>query len=148
MAKFNALNLALMTAKQTQLIQDAATNAYLNVTLMLQRMASVALTLKIVELFLEDLPQLSDNQCSLLQQAVNTSGFDGHVLLLSAHPLDDVTCSRINTALSESTGKPLSLTYKVDDQLIAGVRIIVGECVLNVNLIDELEFFKRQENHV
>ncbi len=147
-SKLNAQNQALMVAKQTLLVQEAASNAYSNVSLMLQRITSLDLTLKIVDVLLEDLLQLSDSQRVTLELAVNTPGFDGNVLLLSAHPLDEGTCLRINTALCEVTGKLLFINNKVDDQLIAGVRVIVGECELNANLADELAFFRRQENHV
>jgi F-type H+-transporting ATPase subunit b len=114
---------------------------------MLQRLASPDLTSRLVELFLEDLQALPDSEQIVLSKAAVALTTDSPIEVLSAHDLTESEQTQLSQALTTTTGKALSLMFKQDAALIAGVRVTVGECLLHANLADELAFFKRQNNH-
>ena len=146
-AKLRAQNQSLIAMRETALIREAASAAYTQTAAMLQRLASPDLTSRLVELFLEDLQALPDSEQIVLSKAAVALTTDSPIEVLSAHDLTESEQTQLSKALSTTTGKALSLMFKQDAALIAGVRVTVGECLLHANLADELAFFKRQNNH-
>lgn len=146
-AKQRARNEALFASQQALSIREAAGTAYGQVTAMLQRLASPQLTHAIVGIFLDDLQHLSDEQQTALRKAAAMLIAASSVEIITAHPLATSYETALSEALSSVTGKNLSLTSREDSSLIAGLRVVIGECQLHANLADEMAFFRRQNNH-
>lgn len=145
--KLRIRNQSLLAAREAALIKEAAGAAYAQAAAMLQRVASPQLTRKLVDVFVEDLQQLPDIERVMLRKAAEMLHKTSGVEVVSAHPLIDEERTKLTASLSITTGKALSMMFKEDANLIAGLRVTVGECQLHVNLADELAFFKRQAQH-
>ena len=146
-AKLQAQNQRVTANRETALMREAASAAYAQAAFMLQRLATPQLTRSIVELFVEDLQALPDSEQAALSKAAAALTPESSVEVLSGHALTNAEQVRLSQALSMATGRVLSLLFKQDEALIAGVRVTVGECLLHANLADELAFFRRQHNH-
>lgn len=146
-AKSGARNAALMASRESALIREAASAAYGQVAAMLQRLASPHLTQRIIEIFLEDLRELPEEELAALRKAGAMLIAASSVEIVSAHPLDEPARSTLSGALAAAAGQELPLTYREDNGLIAGIRVVIGECQLHANLADELAFFRLQVNH-
>lgn len=146
-AKFRIRNQNLTTTREAELIREAASAAYGQAAAMLQRLASPELTQSIVAVFLEDLSQLPDSEHDALSKAAAMLIEASKVEVASAHVLPESVKTLLNQAMSAATGKALNLSFQEDPGLIAGLRVVVGECQLHANLADELAFFRRQANH-
>jgi F-type H+-transporting ATPase subunit b len=146
-AKLRVRNEALSASRQVVLIREAASTAYGQATAMLQRLASPQLTHAIVGIFLEDLQHLPDEQQTALRKAAAMLIAASGVEIITAHPLATPYETSLIEALNTVTGKNLSFTLHEDSSLIAGLRVVVGECQLHANLADEMAFFRRQNNH-
>ncbi|MEY4717648.1 MAG: hypothetical protein RL563_266, partial [Pseudomonadota bacterium] len=70
-----------------------------------------------------------------------------NLAIVSAHPLTQNHVEALITALRILTNSDLSPSVHEDDNLIAGLRITLGEYQLHANLADELAFFQRQPAH-
>ena len=66
---------------------------------------------------------------------------------LSLNSADKVLLLRIIEKLREATGNRISVEFKEDNRLLAGLRIGIGPWVLRANLQDELEFFNGVVSH-
>ena len=119
---------------------------YGDVTSMLKRLASPALTEGIVHVLLEDLAMLSGTDLEQLHRAAEHLN-EGVADIISAHPLSDSHRSGIATALTKAAGRTVSCEFREELLLIAGLRVAVGECVLHANLADEMAFFRRRGKH-
>jgi len=146
-AKLQARSDAVFASQQAVLRREAVNAAYSEAAAILTRLASPELTRAIVGIALEDLGQLDDEQQAALHKAAAMLIAASAVEIVSAHPLPVQDRSALITALNAASGKPLSFTCREDVNLIAGLRIVVGECQLHANLADELAFFRRQNNH-
>lgn len=146
-AKFKIRNQAAIATREAALAREAAAKAYSQAAAMLQRLASPQLTAAILDVFLEDLRQLPETEQAALRKAAAALIAASAVEITSAHPLSEEVQSRLGQALSVAAGQDLSFKFSTDPALIAGVRAVVGECQLHVNLADELAFFRRQTNH-
>ncbi len=146
-AKFRIRNRNLTATREAELVRDAAASAYGQTAAMLRRLASPQLTQSIVEVFLEDLSQLPDNEHDTLLKAASMLIGESLLEISSAHVLPDAVKTVLNQALSTAAGQHLSFTFREDPDLIAGLRVVVGECQLHANLADELAFFRRQAHH-
>ncbi len=145
-AKQRARNDALIASRQAILTREAADTAYRQVSAMLQRLASPQLTGAITEIFLEDLHQLDDEQQASLRKAAASLIAGSSVEIVCAHPLTDAELAALTDTLAASSGTALSFTFREDSSLIAGLRVVVGECQLHTNLADELAFFRQQQH--
>lgn len=145
-AKARARTEAMAASREAAAIHAASGQAFGAAAAMLQRMASPQLTQAIVQLLLEDLAALpEDERASLRKAAVSTlpdTGFE----VASAHPLESEALEKLRAVLEKASGKQLEIHYQTLPELIAGVRIGVGECLLHANLADELAFFQ-QDRH-
>lgn len=146
-AKARARDAAMVTSRARELIRKATGDAYSNAAAMLQRLASPELTLSIVRMFQEDLSTLPPAEHEALRKAGQALGANLTVDIAAAHSLDDRSLAEINKALSAAVGQPLKVAFKITPELIAGLRVAVGECLLHANLSEELAFFKRQDEH-
>ncbi len=146
-AKLRIRNQTLIATREAALIREAAGAAYAQAAAMLQRLATPQLTQRLVDMLLEDLQQLSDTELSALQKAADMLIEASTVEVVNAHPLDSSEREKLTISLSAAAGKSLLLTFREDPGLIAGLRVVVGECQLHANLADELAFFKRQAPH-
>ncbi|MEC4749926.1 F0F1 ATP synthase subunit delta [Methylomicrobium sp. Wu6] len=146
--KLRVRNETLLAAREAELLRSAANQAYGEAARMLNRLASPELTQRIAAVLLQDLAALPENDRALLCKAAGALKENEAATIVSAHSLDLATRAAIETALVTVSGKILPAAFSEDPELIAGLRAIVGECVLHANLADELEFFRRQANHV
>lgn len=119
---------------------------YGDASAMLKRLASPSLTESIVHVLLTDLAALAGNELAQLRNAAeHLKG--GAVEVTSAHPLSEPQQKAVTTALSKAAGHTLPCKFTEDPLLIAGLRIVSGECVLHANLADEMAFFRRRRKH-
>ncbi|WP_150047939.1 MULTISPECIES: F0F1 ATP synthase subunit delta [Methylomonas] len=146
-AKYRSRSQSRIASREAALAREAAVAAYGQTATLLQRLASVDLTLRIAEVFLEDLAQLTDDERTSLCKAAAMLIEASAVNIATAHPLPEAMQQQLNGALSVAAEKPLQFSFKQDPSLIAGLRAVVGECQLHANLADELAFFRRQANH-
>lgn len=146
-AKRRVRDAATVASREAELVRQAAGEAYGNAAAMLKRLASPELTVSIANMFQEDLLTLSPSEQSVLRKAGEGLGSNMTVEIAAAHPLDDKALSNISQLLSAATGQPLNVVFRLDPELIAGLRIVVGECLLHVNLAEELLFFRRQSGY-
>jgi len=145
--KLHARNQTLIAARESALVREAAGAAYGQAAAMLQRLASPRLTRNIADVFLEDLQNMSESEQAALHKAAEMLIAASAVEVVSAHSLEETVRARLSQALSAAAGQALLLAFREDPALIAGLRVVVGECQLHANLADELAFFRRQANH-
>lgn len=134
-------------AREAALAREAGAKAYAAAAAMLGRLASPELSEKIVALLLEDLAVLPAEQREALEKAAADLSSEARVKVACAHELADSTRSALAAALERATGRSLVLDYALRPELIAGLRIGLGECLLEMNLADELAFFKTADLH-
>lgn len=146
-AKSRVRGAAITASHEAELVRQAASEAYENAAAMLRRLATPELTASIVRMFQEDMKVLSLPEQEALRKAAQALEGDMKVEVSSAHALDDKDLSSISQSLSEVTGHPMRVIFKLDPELIAGLRVTVGECLLHANLAEELQFFRRQSMH-
>ena len=106
---------------------------------LLQDLSSVALEQSIIALFLEQLSRLPQTQREHLASFYQKN--KPSVTITSAFSLEKSLQSRIEQALSKLVNTSVVCEFNQDSQLIAGVRINIGQFVFRANLQDELRFF-------
>lgn len=143
-AKARARADALAAAGDAALSRQAAEQGYGAAAAMLTRLACAALTARIAEIFIEDLGALPQAQLAPLRNAARSLEAGAAMEIASAHPLDEPLRARVQAALVQGAGRALEASFRPAPELVAGLRVVVGECLLHANLADELEFFRRQ----
>jgi F-type H+-transporting ATPase subunit b len=146
-AKARARDSATVAAREAELIRKASKEAYRNTADMLGRLASPELTAKIARILQEDLALLPPDDQNALHKAGGALGEPPLIDIMSAHALEPPVKEGILASLTSLVGRPLQANFRVAPELIAGLRIAVGECVLHVNLYDELEYFQSRLSH-
>lgn len=146
-AKRQAREAVANASREATLLREAKTRAYQEVARMLERLASPDLTLAIVEMFLADLTALDSDQQLTLRHAAAGLPSPFTVEIKSAHALPTEKQNNLATALNQATGQILNPNFAVDASLLAGIRVLLGECQLHANLADELGFFRSQQPH-
>jgi F-type H+-transporting ATPase subunit delta len=66
------------------------------------------------------------------------------VQVTSAVPLDEETVSRIGARIGEQTGRTIELSSKVDDSIIGGIVLRVGNVILDASISNRLEQLRKQ----
>lgn len=66
-----------------------------------------------------------------------------HGTVWSARPLKEEDLSRIRKVLSEKTGKTVILENKVNPELIAGIKVTIGNNVTDVTMKNKIDSMKR-----
>lgn len=146
-AKKQARDGAIIAARESALTREAASEAYKQAARMLFRLASPALTQAIADVFLADLKAFSEAELDTLRKAAQALISASMVEVRAAHALDSVFQEHISQALSAAAGQALAPVFVEDASLIAGIRVVVGECQMHANLLDELAFFRRWNQH-
>ncbi len=132
---------------EAALLREAAEQAYGSAAAMLRRLASPQLTLCIAAMFCEDLAALPDAEQAALRKAAADLAAGAAVEVSSAHALDAAARDRLMAALAQAAARPLTAAFRETPELVAGLRVAVGECLLHANLADELAFFKSRGAH-
>lgn len=145
--KERAREKALLALQEEQLTTQAKDQAYAATTAMLKRLATQEMTASIARVFEQDLFNLPEKERQLLSDSIVKYTNDGHLEIASAHPLDAFTQKRITSALSKVIPQAQSFSFIEKPELIAGLRISIGAHLLQVNLEDELAFFKGHTPH-
>ena len=113
--------------------------------LLLTRLASAEMEAKIVALVLEDIPLLSAEQV----QAIRTAARDGDrsVKVTSAFPVPATQRGAITQRLQTVIQDSVTVEFKEDSRLLAGLRLSIGPWLLHANLEDELQSFTDALRH-
>jgi F-type H+-transporting ATPase subunit b len=94
---------------------------------------------RIVDLFCEQFAQLPESQLAALRRA-NTTDVD----VQSAFTLDETQRTTIARTLKAVLGDRITLSFSERPELLAGLRLSVGDWTLGANLHDELKSFSDQ----
>lgn len=73
---------------------------------------------------------------------VNRLNGSSDAIVYSAFPLEDAALNDISAALQKRFGRKLNLSVKIDASLIGGVRVVVGDEVLDTSVKARLEQMK------
>jgi len=87
---------------------------------------------------LDALPEAAA-QCRSL---VNSKSGSSDAVVFSAFPIADAALAELGASLEKRFGRKLNLTVKPDDSLIGGVRVVVGDEVLDTSVKARLEQMK------
>lgn len=139
---------AASASQEWAMLCKAQTQAYANSTAMLTRLADSTLTARIAQMVEEDLGSLADERRDALHRTAQALEKDETVVVTSAHELDTAAQKTLAQAIENASGhKGIVCTFNLSPELIAGVRIALGELVLHANLADELAYFQREATH-
>jgi F-type H+-transporting ATPase subunit b len=94
---------------------------------------------RLVDLVAADLAELPTDRISALRDSGGTTR--EAIVVASAFPLADDQRQRLEQALTPVTGPDARLRFEQNRELLAGVRIVVGDWILGMNLRDELQGF-------
>jgi len=87
---------------------------------------------------LDVLPEVAAQFRSL----VNSKSGSSDAVVFSAFPIEDAALAELGASLEKRFGRKLNLTVKQDDSLIGGVRVVVGDEVLDTSVKARLEQMK------
>ena len=141
-AKIRARTEALSASREAVLKRQALEEAYGAAAAMLRRLASPGLSARIVAVLCDDLAALPEADLTTLRNAAAALESGKGAEVATAHPLDEQARAQLERALASAADCPLPVAYREVPELIAGLRVAVGECVLHANLADELAFFR------
>lgn len=130
--------------EQRRLWQRSARDASNFAARLLSRVASPALEQRLIEVTAEDLQMLTAEQKASLASAVNGKM---EATVISRYALDESEKVTISAALERCLGKRPSLAFKLDDTLVAGLRIEVGTATIDANVGAELAWFAQTESN-
>lgn len=108
-------------------------------TQLLTRIAGPEVERKLVEVALEDLPDLPPGELGELRRAWRAE--EGAVEVTSAGVLDEVQRRALEEGLEKLLEHAVTCRYREDPSIISGLRIRVGAWMLQANLEDELKSF-------
>ena len=100
---------------------------------------------KIVDLVTKQLSSAEGE--SLPSAAAQSWGHGATVRVRSAYSLTEPQRHTLTTVLKSRLGTDVPIEFAVDQNLLAGVEIMVGSYVLRANLRDELQYFSATRNH-
>jgi F-type H+-transporting ATPase subunit delta len=87
---------------------------------------------------LDVLPEVAAQFRSL----VNSKSGSSDAVVFSAFPIADAALAELGASLEKRFGRKLNLSVKQDDSLIGGVRVVVGDEVLDTSVKARLEQMK------
>jgi F-type H+-transporting ATPase subunit delta len=73
---------------------------------------------------------------------VNRNSGSSDAVVYSAFPVDGVSLAELGAALEKRFGRKLNLTVQQDESLIGGIRVVVGDEVLDTSVKARLEQMK------
>jgi len=106
---------------------------------LLEQAAGPELQLRLVEMLLEDLNEVSSDRTGALRTRYGKA--PDIIDVTSAFPLSNDQRNRLEKALKKLVGPDVSLRYRQSEALLAGLRIVIGAWVLGANVLDELKGF-------
>lgn len=72
----------------------------------------------------------------------NASGGSSDAVVQSAFPIDAAALAALGTSLEKRFGRKLNLSVQQDQSLIGGIRVVVGDEVLDTSVKARLEQMK------
>ena len=135
------------TDREASIAASARGEAFSAVGALLTRLASPCLTSTIVAVFLEDLASLGEAERRELEQAVAHLAPEHKVEVASAHPLSTAEQASVATALGKAVGHEVNTSFKLEPDLLAGMQVSAGECLLSADLASELAFFRERPDN-
>lgn len=106
---------------------------------LLRNLSGPQLEARIVELVCTELAELPDKRQSALRRAVSDDA--DAIRVHSAFTLEDAQRQQLSQALQTVLGTEIKLFFTQEPELIAGLRLSVGDWALAANLRDELKGF-------
>ena len=106
---------------------------------LLSRLSGPELERRIVNMVMDDLPQLPDQQRQAIRSAASTAGLS--MSITSAYPLEQAQRDALCRACGTLAGREVACEFLEDRTLISGLRMSFGSWVLRANVQDELSFF-------
>ena len=73
---------------------------------------------------------------------VNRRNGSSDAVVYSAYPMDSAALAEVGTALEKRFGRKLNLSVELDESLIGGIRVVVGDEVLDTSVKARLEQMK------
>jgi F-type H+-transporting ATPase subunit b len=109
---------------------------------LLERVSGPELEAGLVELFCTELPRIDEDQ----KAAMRRSAADEQVTVEveSAYELSDERRRQLAQASREFLGHEVNMSFARCPELIAGIRVSIGDWELGANLRDELRYFAEQ----
>jgi F-type H+-transporting ATPase subunit b len=108
-------------------------------TRLLERASGPDTEARLVELLITELSRLTAEQIAALRN--NYGNAPESIEVISAFPLSDDQCHRLEQALASITTPSISVQFEQNSELIAGVKITIGPWALAANIRDELKGF-------
>jgi F-type H+-transporting ATPase subunit b len=108
-------------------------------TRLLQEASGPDTEARLVEMVLSELADLPRDRVEALRG--NRANSAGAVVVTSAFPLTDEQRERLAQQAATLAGRGAAVRFEQDAELLAGVRIRIGDWVLGANLQDELQGF-------
>ncbi len=87
---------------------------------------------------LDALPEIA----SQFRALVNAQGGSSDAVVYSAFAIDEKALSELTAVLAKRFGRKLNVTMQLDDSLIGGVRVVVGDEVLDTSVRARLDQMK------
>ena len=136
-AKVSQLQQQAKTARavEYQALQQSAQFA----TRLLNQASGPELEARLIDLLLENLSNLSQDQITTLNSQWGRQ--PESIMVASVYPLPESQRINMEMALKKLTGSAISVQYKQDSELLAGLNITIGAWVLQANIRDELKGF-------
>jgi len=106
---------------------------------LLNDLSTVELEKKLIDLFIDNLSHLPSDQQIVLSKIDLAS--QPLITINSAFALDADHKQRLCNALQGFFAQPIDCEYKINKELIAGLRISMDSHVMRANLQDELQYF-------
>ena len=76
------------------------------------------------------------------RKLANAQSGSSDAIVYSAFPIDDAALAGVGAALEKRFGRKLDITVKLDPALIGGIRVVVGDEVLDTSVKARLEQMK------
>ena len=107
---------------------------------LLTRLAGPELEVHLLQMVLDDLPQLANARMEALRTAWDA--IKEPIAVVSAYPLDEARRQQLQTQFAKLLGPArVAWEFRQDPAVVAGLRVRIGPWVLRANLQDELKFF-------
>jgi len=106
---------------------------------LLEQAAGPDLQLRLVEMLLKDLNEVPGDRTEALRTRYGKA--PDTIDVASAFPIPDDQRKRLEKALKKLVSPDVSLRYRQNEALLAGLRIVIGAWVLGANVLDELKGF-------
>lgn len=124
---------------QTRMEETALQQGARFATRLLEETAGPETQARLVVLLLTELKQLPEERLEALRSSYGMGAEE--IVVASAFVLPDEQQQQIRNALTSIAGTDMPISFKQNNELLAGVRITIGAWVLAANLRDELDGF-------